>query len=253
MDTPSDTGYDGKDSHQHPAARPARSTGRPTWPSGRRATSTSRTATATAASTASRPRGELKQSWGEPGNGPGQFNLPARRRGGRRRPRLRLRPRERPHPDLQPRRRVPRGVDRHPAPDPHRVRRRRAAPTSPSCGGTRARSRSATAPSTTPRPAGSASSTATASVLARWGSADATAPGSFAAPHGLAVDSQGDIYVRRGHLDLRGEPRARPRGLPHVPEVRAEEVAVAPDGRGVLIAAPPAPRSRRSPRGSRTP
>ena len=32
-------------------------------------------------------------------------------------------------------------------------------------------------------------------VLARWGSADACAPGSFAAPHGLAVDSRGDIYV----------------------------------------------------------
>jgi NHL repeat len=32
-------------------------------------------------------------------------------------------------------------------------------------------------------------------VLARWGSADAAAPGSFAAPHGLAVDSRGAIYV----------------------------------------------------------
>jgi DNA-binding beta-propeller fold protein YncE len=32
-------------------------------------------------------------------------------------------------------------------------------------------------------------------VLARWGSADACAPGSFAAPHGLAVDSRGDVYV----------------------------------------------------------
>jgi hypothetical protein len=32
-------------------------------------------------------------------------------------------------------------------------------------------------------------------VLARWGTADATAAGSFAAPHGLAVDSRGDIYV----------------------------------------------------------
>jgi DNA-binding beta-propeller fold protein YncE len=32
-------------------------------------------------------------------------------------------------------------------------------------------------------------------VLARWGSPDAAAPGSFAAPHGLAVDSRGDIYV----------------------------------------------------------
>ncbi len=32
-------------------------------------------------------------------------------------------------------------------------------------------------------------------VLSRWGSADACAPGSFAAPHGIAVDSTGAIYV----------------------------------------------------------
>lgn len=32
-------------------------------------------------------------------------------------------------------------------------------------------------------------------VLARWGGPDATAPGSFAAPHGIAVDSKGDVYV----------------------------------------------------------
>jgi len=32
-------------------------------------------------------------------------------------------------------------------------------------------------------------------VLTRWGGADACAPGSFAAPHGLAVDSRGDVYV----------------------------------------------------------
>jgi sugar lactone lactonase YvrE len=32
-------------------------------------------------------------------------------------------------------------------------------------------------------------------VLTRWGSADACAPGSFIAPHGLAVDSKGDVYV----------------------------------------------------------
>jgi DNA-binding beta-propeller fold protein YncE len=32
-------------------------------------------------------------------------------------------------------------------------------------------------------------------VLARWGTPDACAPGSFAAPHGLAVDSRGDVYV----------------------------------------------------------
>jgi len=32
-------------------------------------------------------------------------------------------------------------------------------------------------------------------VLARWGTPEATRPGSFAAPHGLAVDSKGDVYV----------------------------------------------------------
>jgi DNA-binding beta-propeller fold protein YncE len=32
-------------------------------------------------------------------------------------------------------------------------------------------------------------------VLARWGNADACAPGSFVAPHGLCVDSHGDVYV----------------------------------------------------------
>ena len=32
-------------------------------------------------------------------------------------------------------------------------------------------------------------------VLARWGTPKAEAPGSFAAPHGLAVDSGGAIYV----------------------------------------------------------
>jgi len=32
-------------------------------------------------------------------------------------------------------------------------------------------------------------------LLARWGTEDACAAGSFAAPHGLAVDSRGDVYV----------------------------------------------------------
>ncbi|HEX2988441.1 MAG TPA: peptidyl-alpha-hydroxyglycine alpha-amidating lyase family protein [Chloroflexota bacterium] len=32
-------------------------------------------------------------------------------------------------------------------------------------------------------------------VLARWGSSDRTAPGQFIAPHGLCVDSHGDLYV----------------------------------------------------------
>jgi DNA-binding beta-propeller fold protein YncE len=32
-------------------------------------------------------------------------------------------------------------------------------------------------------------------VLVRWGSGDRCAPGSFVAPHGIATDSNGDIYV----------------------------------------------------------
>jgi DNA-binding beta-propeller fold protein YncE len=32
-------------------------------------------------------------------------------------------------------------------------------------------------------------------LLARWGTADGAAPGSFVAPHGLALDSKNDIYV----------------------------------------------------------
>ena len=32
-------------------------------------------------------------------------------------------------------------------------------------------------------------------VLARWGGPDPCAPGSFCAPHGVCVDSRGDLYV----------------------------------------------------------
>ena len=32
-------------------------------------------------------------------------------------------------------------------------------------------------------------------LLTRWGSADRCAPGSFVSPHGLWVDSKGNIYV----------------------------------------------------------
>ena len=69
------------------------------------------------------PTGELKRSWGTPGGRPGEFYLPHGIAVVGRRARLRLRPRERSHPDLQPGRRVPRGVDRHPAPHAPRVRR----------------------------------------------------------------------------------------------------------------------------------
>jgi hypothetical protein len=32
-------------------------------------------------------------------------------------------------------------------------------------------------------------------LLHRWGGADVCAPGNFCAPHGLAIDSRGDLYV----------------------------------------------------------
>jgi hypothetical protein len=32
-------------------------------------------------------------------------------------------------------------------------------------------------------------------VITRWGSPEACAAGSFAAPHGIAIDSRGSIYV----------------------------------------------------------
>jgi sugar lactone lactonase YvrE len=32
-------------------------------------------------------------------------------------------------------------------------------------------------------------------VLARWGEEDSHEPGKFASPHGIALDSHGDIYV----------------------------------------------------------
>ena len=75
MNTPSDTGYDGKDLDQASRGRPARSTARPTSPIGPKGDIYSRTAMATAASTLL-AEGELKHSWGVPGKGPGQFHLP---------------------------------------------------------------------------------------------------------------------------------------------------------------------------------
>jgi hypothetical protein len=55
-------------------------------------------------------------------------------------------------------------------------------------------------------------------VLARWGTPDACAPGSFAAPHGLAVDSRGDIYVGEVSYTNWGN---RYKGQPHPPGLRS--------------------------------
>ena len=50
-------------------------------------------------------------------------------------------------------------------------------------------------PISTPRPGRVSVLDREGRLLARWGGPDATASGSFAAPHGLAVDSRGDVYV----------------------------------------------------------
>src|SRR5438552_2380482 len=50
-------------------------------------------------------------------------------------------------------------------------------------------------PISTPRPGRVSVFDRDGRLLARWGGPDATAAGSFAAPHGLAVDSRGDVYV----------------------------------------------------------
>ena len=48
-------------------------------------------------------------------------------------------------------------------------------------------------------------------VLARWGSPDACAPGSFVSPHGIWVDSRGDLYVGEvTHTALSNVGRSEP-------------------------------------------
>ena len=63
------------------------------------------------------PSGQLKRSWGEPGDGPGQFRLPHGIAVSRRRAGVCVRPRNRPNPDLQPGRRIPGTMDRYTTPD----------------------------------------------------------------------------------------------------------------------------------------
>ena len=106
MNTPSDTGYDGKDTRQHPAR--GRAVQPPDEP-GRRAEGRSlrlRRLRQLPRAPFS-PTGDAEALVGRAGQGPRPVPPAARHRRRRRRARLRVRPRERPHPDLQPRRRVP--------------------------------------------------------------------------------------------------------------------------------------------------
>ena len=114
LNTPSDTGYDGKDHRHHQARRGPfnRPTNIAVGPNGDIYISDGY---GNARVHIFSPKGELKRSWGEPGSGPGQFHLPhgiACSADGR----VWVCDREsRPHPDLQPGRRVPERVDGHPA------------------------------------------------------------------------------------------------------------------------------------------
>src|SRR5205807_6579105 len=160
---------------------------------------------------------------GRAGHGAGPVLSPARHRGGRRRPRVRLRPRERSHPDLQPRRRVPLRVGRHAAPDPHRLRR----------AGPRVRVRALVAQgpdlAATRRDPGAQARTRqrlrqgrpSARALGHAGGDQAGQLRRAARPR---RGQQGRGVRGGGHVDLRGQPRPRARGLPHVPEIHRARV-----------------------------
>ena len=171
------------------------------------------------------PDGKLLLSWGEPGTDPGQFNIPhniccdAGRLG------LRRRPREPPRPGVRRQRQVRDAVEQHApalrastwsaaaqAPLLHRRDRRR-------------RWRSTTTCPTSGR--GVSIYSRTGKLLARLGGAarPGSSPGQFISPHGLAVDSRGDIYVGEVSYTNWGN---RYKGQPHA--ARAAQPAEARQG-----------------------
>ena len=159
------------------------------------ASSTSPMAMATRASTASPPTAAHIQSWGEPGTEPGQFNLPHSvwvHTDGR----VFVCDRENDRIQIfSPSGEVPRHLDqRHAAGRPvhRRLEQRRTSARWP--GRWRHQhGRQALRPRRARH--SSACATSTATVLTSWGGPDPCAPGSFASPHGLWVDSHGDLYV----------------------------------------------------------
>ena len=141
---------------------------------------------------------------------PGPVQHPAQHRLRRRRLGLRRRPREPPHPGVRRQRQVRDAVDQHAPPlgPVHAARRPRRASTS-------ARSAAAWASTSTCRTSarGSASTARKGELLARLGNRPAgLEPGQFISPHGLAVDSRGDIYV--GEVSFTNWGRARPGSRP---------------------------------------
>jgi sugar lactone lactonase YvrE len=162
MNTPSDTGYDGKD--YMTITRPAGPFNRPTniavGPRGHLYVSDGY---GNCRVHRFSPSGTLERSWGEPGTGPGQFYLPHG---------IAVHADGRVFVFDSEGRAYVSELWWHPGD----ISRRHG-------------------PTTLAKPARLSVYDRDGRVIARWGTPDATAPGSFAAPHGLAVDSRGDIYV----------------------------------------------------------
>jgi DNA-binding beta-propeller fold protein YncE len=140
------------------------------------------------------PGGELRQSWGEPGTGPGQFFLPhgiAVAADGR----VFVCDRENDRiqvfsPDGEY---LTEWTDtQRPT---HLVFDRQGRAYVSELWWHKGQTSRRHGPIEVPRPGRVSVLDAAGRVLARWGTPEATAAGSFAAPHGIAVDSRGAIYV----------------------------------------------------------
>ena len=149
------------------------------------------------------PTGELKQSWGGPGTGPGRVQPAARHLGARPTAASSCATARTTASRSSARTASTDRVDRHPAPDARRLRRDRAASTSPSWGGSRGRRRGLRARRRAPGPRQRLRPRrARARALGRH--RIRARAGNFAAPHGIAVDSKGDLrcYEVRRNLGV---------------------------------------------------
>ena len=153
------------------------------------------------------PSGKLLFSWGEPGTGPGEFNLPHNITLRRRRLGLRRRPREPSRAGVRRQGQVRNAVEQPASPE----RPLHAEGQVPDLLHRRVRPRDGRQPRVAePRDRASASSTTRAALLARFGdvAGAGNAPGQFISPHGMAVDSHGDVYV--GEVSATAWPQLKP-------------------------------------------
>ena len=162
------------------------------------------------------PDGKLLKTWGEPGTDPGQFNIVAQHRDRRRRLGLCRRPREPPRAGVRRQRQIRDAVEQ-PAPAVRAVLLRRQAA---DLHHRRARPRHARSIARC-RISGRGSSIVDAKGkrIARLGGENGPGleAGKFLAPHGIAVDSKGDIYV--GEVGVTDWKTSFP-DTPMPPEVR---------------------------------